>query len=140
MPETRPITSSISSVPPRREPPRRAPLTPPAAGLHPRQRAWVEVDEAAITGNARRVKRFLSPGTELMAVVKADGYGHGALPVARAALAGGATALGAHAVSRPFATGWGRPRTGTLRPVPVLTGQVIVRKIRTGAGWDGAAP
>ena len=66
----------------------------PSWGLHPRQRAWVEVDEAAISRNARRLQGFLVPGCDLMAVVKADGYGHGALPVARAALAGGASSLG----------------------------------------------
>jgi alanine racemase len=54
----------------------------------------VEVDEAAITANARALRAALAPGTELMAVVKADGYGHGALPVARAALAGGASCFG----------------------------------------------
>ena len=72
-----------------------APNAPSSTGgLHPRQRAWVEVDGAAISRNARRLQSFLAPGCELMAVVKADGYGHGALPVAQAALAGGARSLG----------------------------------------------
>ncbi|MCT0247965.1 alanine racemase [Synechococcus sp. CS-205] len=70
------------------------PFTAPAPGLHPRQRAWVEVDEGAIERNARALSRWLAPGSSLMAVVKADGYGHGAAPVARAALDGGATSLG----------------------------------------------
>ncbi|NQV11534.1 MAG: alanine racemase [Cyanobacteria bacterium] len=68
--------------------------SPTCALLHPRQRAWVEVDEAAIARNARRLRTLLAPDCELMAVVKADGYGHGALPVAQAALAGGASSLG----------------------------------------------
>lgn len=46
-----------------------------------------------VTANARLLKAA-APGADLMAVVKADGYGHGAVPVARAALAGGATMLG----------------------------------------------
>jgi len=71
-----------------------APVTAPSCRLHPRQRAWVEVDEAAISRNARSLRAFLAPACELMAVVKADGYGHGALPVARAALKGGAGSLG----------------------------------------------
>lgn len=54
----------------------------------------VEVDLGAIRDNAARMVRLLSPGTRLLAVVKANGYGHGAVPVARAALAGGASALG----------------------------------------------
>ena len=61
---------------------------------HPRQRAWVEVDERAIEANARVLQRSLTPGCELMAVVKADGYGHGAVPVARSAAAGGASCFG----------------------------------------------
>lgn len=60
----------------------------------PRQRAWLEVAPAAISRNARSIRSLLRPGCALMAVVKADGYGHGAVTVARAALAGGATQLG----------------------------------------------
>ena len=59
-----------------------------------RQRAWVEVDTAAIFHNTRALLAHIGRDTELMAVVKADGYGHGALPVARAALAGGASSFG----------------------------------------------
>ncbi|MCB4377629.1 alanine racemase [Synechococcus sp. MU1650] len=62
--------------------------------LNPRQRAWVEVSPAAIRANARALCHHLGPRTQLMAVVKADGYGHGAETVARAALQGGATSLG----------------------------------------------
>ena len=60
----------------------------------PRQRAWVEVSAAAIEANARVLRRFLDERCRLMAVVKADGYGHGALTVAQAALKGGASSLG----------------------------------------------
>jgi alanine racemase len=52
---------------------------------------WVEVDRAAIAHNVGA----LHPATaELMAVVKADGYGHGAVTAARAALDAGATWCG----------------------------------------------
>jgi alanine racemase len=50
------------------------------------------VDLDAISSNARVMKAVASPA-ELCAVVKADGYGHGAVPVATAALAGGASSL-----------------------------------------------
>lgn len=53
---------------------------------------WVEVDLDAITGNVEVARRV--SGVAVMAVVKADGYGHGAAPVARAALRGGASRLG----------------------------------------------
>jgi alanine racemase len=50
-----------------------------------------EVDLEAIRHNVRALQ---PPSAELMAVVKADGYGHGDVPVARAALEAGATWLG----------------------------------------------
>lgn len=56
--------------------------------------AWVEVDLEAIAHNVRTLKALTAPGTRFMAVVKADGYGHGAVPVARAAIAAGADRLG----------------------------------------------
>jgi alanine racemase len=51
------------------------------------------VDVGAIERNVARLGRELDAGTALCAVVKADGYGHGAPQAARAALAGGATWL-----------------------------------------------
>ncbi len=56
-------------------------------------RALARVNLAAIERNVARLRRELAPGTELCAVVKSDGYGHGAVPAARAALAGGARRL-----------------------------------------------
>jgi alanine racemase len=55
-------------------------------------RSSVTVDLGAIRHNARTLVRVLQ-GAELWAVVKADGYGHGAADVGRAALEAGATAL-----------------------------------------------
>jgi alanine racemase len=52
-------------------------------------RALADVNLAAIERNCARLKRALG-AAQLCAVVKADGYGHGAVPAARAALAGGA--------------------------------------------------
>ncbi len=51
---------------------------------------YVEVDAVAIAHNVRAFRQWVSPGVQLMAVVKADGYGHGARTVARSALEGGA--------------------------------------------------
>ena len=56
-------------------------------------RALARVNLAAIERNCARLRRELRDGAELAAVVKADGYGHGAVPAAGAALAGGATWL-----------------------------------------------
>ena len=55
-------------------------------------RSDLTVDLGAVRRNARTLLRALE-GTELWAVVKADGYGHGAADVAGAALGAGATAL-----------------------------------------------
>jgi alanine racemase len=56
------------------------------------RRAWAEIDLDAITHNARVLSRLVRPAT-LCAVVKAHGYGHGAVSVARATLTGGALGL-----------------------------------------------
>ena len=56
--------------------------------------AWAEVDLNAITHNVRLLRTALRPPAQLMAVVKANAYGHGAVPVAQTALAHGATWLG----------------------------------------------
>ena len=60
---------------------------------YPPRPAWVEVDTDAIEHNTRSVCRLAQPAS-VMAVVKADGFGHGLVEAARAALAGGATHLG----------------------------------------------
>jgi alanine racemase len=55
-------------------------------------RSEITIDLGAVRHNARRLREALD-GAELWAVVKANGYGHGATDVARAALSAGATAL-----------------------------------------------
>lgn len=58
----------------------------------PRERpTWVEVDLGAIGSNVERARELAGPSVELMIVLKADAYGHGAVPVARSALLHGAT-------------------------------------------------
>jgi alanine racemase len=53
-------------------------------------RAVARIDVGAVRANCARLKAELGEGPELCAVVKADGYGHGADRCAEAALAGGA--------------------------------------------------
>ncbi|MCS5718228.1 alanine racemase [Herbiconiux sp. CPCC 205763] len=60
------------------------------------------VDTEAIAANVSRVGALVAPAA-VMAVVKADGYGHGAVPAARAALDGGATWLGVADVAEAIA-------------------------------------
>ena len=61
--------------------------------------AWLTVDLAAIAHNVRSLRTWLPPSTRLMAVVKADGYGHGAIAVAHSALEAGADWLGVATVA-----------------------------------------
>ncbi|WP_434595140.1 alanine racemase [Streptomyces sp. A5-4] len=63
------------------------------AMTHTPMRVRAEIDLAALRANVR-VLRARAPHAQLMAVVKSDAYGHGAVPCARAALDAGATWLG----------------------------------------------
>jgi alanine racemase len=73
-----------------------------------------EIDLEAVRHNVRTVK---PPEAEVMAVVKANGYGHRAIPVARAALEGGATWLGVALVEEGLAL----RDAGIEAPILVLT-------------------
>jgi len=59
---------------------------------HPR--TWVEVDLGAVARNLRRIRKALDRRTRILAVVKANAYGHGAVAIGRAALSHGASMLG----------------------------------------------
>ena len=50
----------------------------------PYTRVYAAVDLDAVEENAGAMKAVLSEGTKIMGIVKADGYGHGAVPVAHA--------------------------------------------------------
>ena len=55
---------------------------------------YVLVDLEAIKSNVRKIRQFLPEQVRLLGVVKANGYGHGAVPVARACIEAGADMLG----------------------------------------------
>jgi len=52
--------------------------------------SWLEIDLEAVRENVVEIQRHIGQRCQVGAVVKADGYGHGAVPVGRAALEGGA--------------------------------------------------
>tara|TARA_B100000886_G_scaffold11693_1_gene7558 strand:+ start:67 stop:1266 length:1200 start_codon:yes stop_codon:yes gene_type:complete len=62
--------------------------------IDPKQRAWIEVSGEALENNVRHLRSKLSKSCQLMAVVKADGYGHDAKVVSEYAIKGGASQLG----------------------------------------------
>lgn len=58
--------------------------------MDPELRTWVEISRAQIARNYRAVCELVGPAVEVVAVVKADAYGHGAIEVARVLEAEGA--------------------------------------------------
>ncbi len=55
---------------------------------------WAEVDLGAIAHNMKEIRRVTHPGARLMAIVKANAYGHGAVPVSKTVVENGAEMLG----------------------------------------------
>ncbi len=62
-------------------------------------RTWTEVDLGVVRSNAAALRRLTGQGGQPMAVVKADAYGHGAVPIARACAAGGIRHFGVASVA-----------------------------------------
>ena len=97
-----------------------------------RQRAWVEIDLAALAHNVKALKAFVAPHTQLMAVVKADAYGHGAVAVAKTALANGADSL----AIATLAEGVELRSKGITAPILILGAINAVEDIKAVAAWD----
>ena len=73
------------------------------AGLPPLARmAWLEIDLDALRGNLAVLRSIVGPGTRVEPVVKADAYGHGAVPVALALEASGADGLSVATLDEAF--------------------------------------
>jgi len=77
-----------------------------------------EVSLGALRTNLRAAREFVGPGVKVLAVVKADGYGHGAVAAARAFVEAGAAALGVSTVEE----GMELRRAGVGGPVVRLGG------------------
>jgi len=94
---------------------------------------WAEVDLDAIAHNARKLKERAGEETELVAVVKANAYGHGAVPVARTALENGASRL---AVNRAL-EGVELRQAGLTAPILILIlGYSLPSEAETIVRWD----
>src|SRR5919107_271324 len=87
-----------------------------AAGVRAPSRTWAEVDPGAVRHNVVTLKRR-APNSRLMAVVKADAYGHGSVEVARACVAAGAASLAVVTVEE----GAELRRAGLEAPILVFT-------------------
>lgn len=69
----------------------------------PKRPTWLEVDLEAVGNNVRQIQRVVGPAVEILAVLKADAYGHGARKVARTALNNGASWCGVASVNEGMA-------------------------------------
>ncbi|WP_419191672.1 alanine racemase [Engelhardtia mirabilis] len=68
-------------------------------------RVWAEIDLAALEHNLRAIRARIGPAVELILVVKADAYGHGAVAIARRAAALGVIAFGVGTVEEALELG-----------------------------------
>ncbi len=97
-----------------------------------RQRAWIEIDLNKLAHNIRQIKSILSPNTELMTVVKADAYGHGAVEVAQTALKNGASWLAVATLSE----GIELRQAGIEAPILILGSINSPEEIKAVAYWQ----
>ncbi len=67
--------------------------------MRPERPTWVEIDLSAIANNTCQIQSLIGPEVRILASLKADAYGHGALKVARTVLHNGVSMLGVATVS-----------------------------------------
>ncbi len=82
------------------------------------QRAWVEINLSALAHNVRQIRSLLAPNTQIMAVVKADAYGHGSIDIARTIIAEGVEWLAVATVTE----GIELRQAGIVAPILILGG------------------
>lgn len=82
-----------------------------------KRNAWMEVNLAAIRHNVRTIKSLMAPTCKLMAIVKADAYGHGAGVCARAMASAGAQQFGVATVQEALEL----RQSGIAQPIVLLS-------------------
>jgi len=92
---------------------------------------WAEIDLEAIRQNVRSFKRHVGAAVQIYAVVKANAYGHGAVPVAKAALEAGAARLAVHRLTE----GIELRQAGLTAPILVM-GYTPPAGAQTMVEWD----
>lgn len=95
-------------------------------------RAWVEVDGQAIAHNVKQIRRLLSPRTQLMAVVKADAYGHGAVSVAQIVSEAGVSGFAVATIPE----GIQLREAGINKPILVLGAAHTADEVKAIADWQ----
>ncbi|WP_438420206.1 alanine racemase [Bacillus siamensis] len=92
---------------------------------------WIEVDLDAIKKNVRAIRRHIPKKSKIMAVVKANAYGHGSVEVARQALESGASELAVASVEEGIVL----RRAGIKAPILVL-GFTALSCVKKSAVWN----
>ncbi|ASJ55058.1 alanine racemase [Brevibacillus formosus] len=92
---------------------------------------WIEVNLDAIKKNIRAIRRHIPEQTKIMAVVKANAYGHGSAGVARHALEYGATSLAVAILEEGIVL----RRTGIVAPILVL-GFTPLSRVKEAVAWN----
>jgi alanine racemase len=95
------------------------------------QRAWVEIDLTALAHNVRQIKSLLTPATQVMAVVKADAYGHGSIDIARTLVSEGVEWLAVATVTE----GIELRQAGIVVPILILGGVNSDVQVQAIANW-----
>ena len=96
------------------------------------QRAWVEIDLSALAHNVRQIRGLLAPSTKIMAVVKADAYGHGSIDIARTLTNLGVEWLAVATVTE----GIELRQAGIFAPILVLGAINSEMQVHAIAKWD----
>lgn len=89
-------------------------------------RVWAEIDLDQVSENIRSIGSYVGPGVDVMVIVKADAYGHGAVPISKVAVESGANMLGVGDSNEAISL----RQAGILEPILVL-GALIEEEI----GW-----
>lgn len=82
----------------------------------PARPTWLEIDVDAVAQNVRTIKDVVGPQVRVLAVLKADAYGHGAIKIARTALNNGASYCGVASVNEAILL----RKAGITAPILVL--------------------
>lgn len=97
-----------------------------------KERAWVEIDLKSLVYNVEQLRQFVSPRSSLMAVVKADAYGHGVGLVAKAVLQHGVSWLGVATIPEGIAL----REAGISAPILILGATNLPEQVRAIAQWQ----
>jgi len=94
--------------------------------LHnPSKPTWIEININNFLYNLSSIKEYLGPFVKLMAIVKADAYGHGAIPIAKIAEKAGIDAFGVATIDE----GIELRKAGIISPILVLSCGVFLNQL-----------